>query len=378
MKELLKYGMVGGGPGSFIADSHRRAMRIDGETQLVAGAFSRSFEKCRQTGEELGLDPERCYADFREMARAEAARPDGIDFVVIVTPNAAHYPAAKAFLEAGIPVVCDKPLCLTVEQGEELVRLSEEKGLLFMLTYTYFGHATVRYMKEYIESGKLGKIRNVMAEYPQGWLAYEGEWGGKQGEWRCDPKLSGGVNCLGDIGTHAENMVSMVTGLKIRRLLAKLDKLVPGRVLDDNDVVLLEYEGGAVGSYWISQCAIGHRNSLQIRIYGENGSLLWKQEESEELTIVDHDGNVSKVFRGPAPSASGASFARLPAGHTEGFYEAMANLYRSYTRCLRAKKEGTFTPDMVDFPTMKEGLDSVRFIHKALESQEGGNVWVEM
>ena len=201
----LKYGMVGGGPGSFIGDAHRKAINIDAMSELVAGCFSRTLEKCRQTGEELGIDPERCYASFDEMAKAEAAREDGIDFVVVVTPNVSHYPVCKAFLEAGINVSCDKPLCFTVEQAEELERIAKEKGLLFLVTYTYMGHVTAKHIRAFIKAGKLGKIRTVMAEYPQGWLSKEGEWGGKQGEWRCDPKQSGGVNCLGALGTHIEN-----------------------------------------------------------------------------------------------------------------------------------------------------------------------------
>lgn len=315
----LKYGMVGGGPGSFIGDAHRRAINLDGQADLVAGCFSRTLEKCRQTGEELGVAEDRCYGDFEEMTRTEAARPDGIDFVVIVTPNASHYPACRAFLEAGIHVACDKPLCLTVEQAEELCRLAEEKDLLFLVTYTYMGHATAHHIKRYIKEGKLGKIRTVMAEYPQGWLAYEGEWGGKQGEWRCDPAQSGGVNCLGDLGTHVENAVATMTGLKIKRVLAKMDVVVPGRVLDDNDVVLVEYEGGATGCYWTSQFAIGHDNDLRIRIYGENGSILWRQEECEKVIMIDRDGTIVERHRGNGGIEPGAAaYGRLPSGHPEG------------------------------------------------------------
>ena len=282
----LQYGMVGGGPGSFIGDAHRKSINIDAMAVLTAGCFSRSAEKSRQTGEELGIAADRCYVNYEEMAKAEAAREDGIDFVVVVTPNVSHYPVCKAFLEAGIHVSCDKPLCLTVEQAEDLEKLAKEKELLFLVTYTYMGHVTAKHIRDYIAAGKLGKIRTVMAEYPQGWLAYEGEWGGKQGEWRCDPEQSGGVNCLGDLGTHVENAVATLTGLKIKRVLAKMDVVVPGRVLDDNDVVMVEYEGGATGVYWTSQFAIGHDNDLRVRIYGENGSILWKQEECEKVTMI--------------------------------------------------------------------------------------------
>ena len=375
----IQYGMVGGGPGSFIGDAHRRAINLDGTATLVAGCFSRTVEKSRQTGQELGIDPDRCYATYEEMAKAEAARPDGIRFVVVVTPNVSHYPVCKAFLEAGIPVACDKPLCLTVEQSEELQRLAEEKDLLFLVTYTYMGHVTAKHIRETIRSGKLGKIRTVMAEYPQGWLAHEGNWGGKQGEWRCDPEQSGGVNCLGDLGTHVENAVATMTGLKVRRLLARMDVVVPGRVLDDNDVVLVEYEGGATGVYWTSQFAIGHDNDLRVRIYGEKGSILWRQEECETVTMIDEDGTLVERHRGGGGIEPGAAaYGRLPAGHTEGWLESMGNLYRSFVRCLQAKADGTFTVDMVDFPTVADGVEGVRFVHACLESNRRGNVWVEL
>ncbi len=372
----LNYGMVGGGPGSFIGDAHRRAINLDGQAQLVAGCFSRTPEKCRQTGAELGIEPERCYDSFEDMARAEAGR---LDYVVVVTPNVSHYPVCKAFLEAGINVSCDKPLCLTVEQADELVALAKAKDLLFMVTYTYMGHVTAKHIRRYIAEGKLGRIRTVMAEYPQGWLAYEGEWGGKQGEWRCDPKQSGGVNCLGDLGTHVENAVATLTGLKIRRVLAKLDRLVPGRVLDDNDLVLVEYEGGAVGSYWTTQVAIGHDNDLAVRIYGEDGSIEWKQTESEKVLMISRDGTLIERHRGnPGIEEGAAKYARLPSGHNEGWLESMANLYGSFMECLRARAEGSFTADMIDFPTVEDGAEGVRFIHACLKSNEAGNTWVDL
>ena len=378
MKKLT-YGMVGGGPGSFIGDAHRKAINIDATSALVAGCFSRSEEKSRITGEELGVAPERCYASFEEMAKAEAARPDGIDYVVVVTPNKNHYPTCKAFLEAGIHVVCDKPLCLEVEQAEDLCRLAKEKDLLFMVTYTYMGHVTAKHIRDYIAAGKLGKIRTVMAEYPQGWLAYEGEWGGKQGEWRCDPKQAGSFNCLGDLGTHVENAVATFTGLKIKRVLAKMDAVVPGRVLDDNDVVMVEYENGATGVYWTSQFAIGHDNDLRVRIYGENGSILWSQENSEKVTMISRDGIITELHRGNGGIEPGAAaYGRIPSGHTEGWLEAMGNLYRSFSRCVNAKKDGTFTQDMIDYPTVEEGADGVKFMHACLRSSQNGNIWVEL
>ena len=375
----LNYGMVGGGPGSFIGDAHRKSINIDAMATLVAGCFSRTLEKCQQTGEELGIAADRCYANYEEMAKAEAARPDGIDFVVVVTPNVSHYPVCKAFLEAGIHVSCDKPLCLTVEQAEELVKLADEKGLLFLVTYTYMGHVTAKHIKKFIAEGKLGKVRTVMAEYPQGWLAYEGEWGGKQGEWRCDPAQSGGVNCLGDLGTHVENAVATMTGLKIKRVLAKMDVVVPGRVLDDNDVVMVEYEGGATGCYWTSQFAIGHKNDLRVRIYGEKGSILWEQENCEKVTMVQYDGTFVDLYRGTAGIEDfAAGYGRLPSGHTEGWLESMGNLYKSFITCVAAKKNGTYTPDMVDFPTVHDGAEGIKFVHACLKSNAEGNVWVDM
>ena len=372
----LQYGMVGGGPGSFIGDAHRKAINIDAMAVLTAGCFSRSEEKCRKTGEELGVAADRCYASYEEMAQKEASRPDGIDFVVVVTPNVSHYPVCKAFLTHGIHVSCDKPLCLTVEQAEELEKLAEEKNLRFLVTYTYMGHVTAKHIRDYIRSGKLGKIRTVMAEYPQGWLAYEGEWGGKQGQWRCDPEQSGGVNCLGD---HVENAVATMTGLKIKRVLAKMDVVVPGRVLDDNDVVMVEYEGGATGVYWTSQFAIGHDNDLKVRIYGENGSILWKQEECEKVTVISREGTMVEYHRGNGGIEPGAAaYGRLPSGHTEGWLEAMGNLYRSFIRCVEATKNGAFTPDMTDFPTVRDGAEGVRFVQACLRSSREGNVWVEL
>lgn len=375
----LNYGMVGGGPGSFIGDAHRKSINIDAMATLVAGCFSRTLEKCLKTGAELGVDPDRCYASFEEMAKVEAARPDGIDFAVVVTPNVSHYAACKAFLEAGIHVSCDKPLCLSVAQAEELVKLADEKGLLFLVTYTYMGHVTAKHIQKFIAEGKLGKIRTVMAEYPQGWLAYEGDWGGKQGQWRCDPEQSGGVNCLGDLGTHVENAVATMTGLKIKRVLAKMDVVVPGRVLDDNDVVMVEYEGGATGCYWTSQFAIGHKNDLRVRIYGEKGSILWEQENCEKVTMVQHDGTVVDLFRGTAGiEGAAAAYGRLPSGHTEGWLEAMGNLYKSFITCIHAKKDGTFAADMIDFPTVHDGAEGVKFIHACLKSNAAGNIWVEL
>ena len=375
----LRYGMVGGGPGAFIGDAHRKAISLDGTAELVAGCFSRTPEKTKEQGKALGLDPERCYANYKEMADAEQAREDGIDFVVIVTPNNTHYEIAKAFLEAGIHVACDKPLVTTAEEAEELKKIADEKGLLFMVTYTYTGHVTMKYMRDLVKNGEIGTVRTVMAEYPQGWLYNENDWGGKQGEWRCDPAQSGRVNCLGDLGTHVENAVATVTGLKIKRVLAKMDVVVPGRKLDDNDQILVEYEGGATGINWTSQFAIGCDNSLRLRIYGSKGTLLWFQETPEEVTLIREDGIARTIKRGyGAVTPDAAKYGRLPSGHTEGWLEAMGNLYDSFGACVLAKKEDRFTPDLIDYPTIEEGVAGLKYVEACLKSSENGNVWVEL
>jgi len=375
----LRYGMVGGGPGAFIGDAHRRAISLDSSAQLVAGCFSRNPEKCKAQGEELGIDLDRCYATYEEMAKAEAAREDGIDFVVVVTPNNTHYAVCKAFLEAGINVSCDKPLVTTVEEANDLQRIADEKHLLFMVTYTYTGHVSMKCMREIVKSGEIGEIRTVMAEYPQGWLYDENSWGGKQGEWRCDPTQSGRVNCLGDLGTHVENAVATVTGLKIKRLLAKMDVVVPGRKLDDNDQILVEYDNGATGINWTTQFAIGCDNSLRLRIYGSKGTLLWFQENPEEVILIKEDGIRQSIKRGYGAVAPGAAkYGRLPSGHTEGWLEAMGNLYDSFTDCIVAVKEGTFTEDMIDYPTIAAGVDGIKFVEACLESNDKGNTWVSL
>lgn len=379
MKKKLKYGMVGGGPGAFVGEAHRRAIMLTDQAELTAGSFSRTYEKTLETGSELGIAPERLYKDYLEMAVSEGEREDGIDFVVIVTPNYAHYDACKAFLKAGIAVSCDKPLTIHLSEALELEQIAKEKNLQFMVTYIYSGHVTAMNIRKMIDAGEIGEIRTIMGEYPQGWLAFEDISGNKQGEWRIDPALSGNTNALGDIGTHIENTVYRMTGLKIKKVLAKMDRVVPNRRLDDNSVVMIEYENKASGCYWASQTAIGHDNGLRVRIYGSRGSILWFQENPEVICRAKEDGALVEIHRGHACIHNAAAkYTRLPSGHTEGWLEAMSNLYTNYIECLKAQMSGGFTEDMIEYPTVADGVESVRFVEACLNSSEHGNVWVDL
>lgn len=378
MKQL-RYGMVGGGPGSFIGEQHRRAVRLDGLAVLVAGCFSRNSEKNNMICEAWNIEHDRRYADFLEMAEREKKREDKIDFVVIATPNANHYLAAKAFLNAGIHVVCDKPLCIDCREGEELEEVAREKGLLFMVTYTYMGHVTAKSICRNIKAGKIGKIRTVMAEYPQDGIAKMKYLNQKPSGWRLDKEQGGSTYCLADIGTHVENAVVSMTGLKVKKVLAKLDRMIPETILDDNDMIMVELEDGATGMFWMSKIALGNANGFKVRIYGETGSIEWNQEKCEEYKLMDGEGNLSVCRRTNKHPGLGASeYSRLPAGHTEGFIEAMANLYKSFISCINAKYEGNFTEDMIDYPTVSDGLQGIKFVEACVKSSNNGNVWVEV
>jgi predicted dehydrogenase len=376
----LKYGMVGGGQGSFIGDVHRKSIALDGMAEIVAGSFSRSVENTLKTGAALGLSNERLYKTFEEMAEAEAKRPDKIDFVVIVTPNYAHYPAAKAFLSRGIPVVCDKPLCFEESEAQELIDLAKKNKLLFGMTYTYSGNPAVKHARALVKSGEIGDIIYINGEYPQEWLLAPAEkQGSKQAEWRTDPKLAGKSNSIGDIGTHIENMVSYITGLKIKSLCARLDRLGPGnRVLDDNATVMLEYSNGAKGVYWTSQVASGYDNGLRVRIFGTKGSIEFREEECNYLKLSIFGKPTTVLSRGRDPFHPHAqSFSRIPSGHPEGYFEAMANIYKTYIGALAKQKEGkALDENDLDFPNAEDGLEGVRFIGKCVESSRLGAVWV--
>ncbi len=377
----LTYGMVGGGPGAFIGDVHRRAIALDGSAALAAGCFSRSHEGTLATGRALGLDPARLYRSFEEMAAAEAAREDGIDFAVIVTPNGSHHAAAKAFLSRGIHVACDKPLTLDVEEGEELAALARKNDLLFCVTYTYTGYPAVKQARELVKAGELGDIRFVNAEYAQEWLATPLERGGKQKQaaWRANPRETGVSLCVGDIGTHVENLVRTVTGLRIASLCARLDTLVGGRVLDDNATILVDYEGGARGVYWASQVAIGRDNGLRLRVFGSRGAIEWAQEDPDHLRLSRLGRPTEILSRGRDPFLPAAQrYSRVPAGHPEGYFEAFANIYRAFTGALAKKRAGAaLLPEDLDFPGVDDGISGVRFVHRCVESSRRGAARVE-
>ncbi len=378
---VLHYGMVGGASGSLIGDVHRKGAAFDGQARLVAGSFSRDFDLTLRTGEQLGLEEDRLYRDYRAMAEQEGAREDGIDFVVIVTPNYAHYDAAKAFLLQGIHVVCDKPLTFTVEEAEELKDLADERGLLFCVTYAYSQCVAIKQAQMMVRNGDIGDIRVVVAEYPQGWLATGLETeGNKQATWRTDPKQAGISNCVGDIGSHIENTISYITGLEIDELCARLDNFGgSNRPLDTNGVIMVKYKNGAVGNYWCSQVAIGYDNGLRVRIFGTKGTIEWSQETPNDLYVASMGEPFRRLARGNGyfyPEA--ASVSRTPSGHPEGYYEMFANVYLKFTTALiKIKQDIRLSEEDLDFPNAAAGVTGVKFINKCVESSRQGAIWVK-
>jgi predicted dehydrogenase len=377
----LRMGMIGGGTGSFIGDVHRKAAFIDGQIELVCGAFSSTPEKSKRSGRDLYLPENRCYGTYKEMIAAERNLPKEfrMDFVAIVTPNHMHFEPAKLALENGFHVVCDKPMTLTVEESEILEKLVQKTGLIFALTHNYTGYPMVKQARAMIAHGELGKIRKIQVQYLQGWLATEIEkTGQKQASWRIDPKKSGVGGALGDIGTHAENLTEYITGLKIQELAADLGKFGQGRVLDDDGNVLLRMENGAKGTLSFSQIATGEENNLAIRVYGEKGSIEWHQENPNELICRWLD-KPKKVFT-PAGNdlyAEAVAASRIPSGHPEGYLEAFANIYKAFAECLQANLQGK-TIENPDFPTVSDGLRGVKFIHQAVNSDSNNAAWTTM
>lgn len=373
--------MVGGGPGAFIGGVHRKAAALDGEIELVAGAFSSSPEKSKQQGEELFLDPARVYGSYAEMAEAESKLPLGerIDFVSIVTPNSSHFAIAKTFLEAGFHIVCDKPMTMTVDEAEELCRLVKKHDAVFALTHNYTGYPMVKQARQLVNDGKLGTIRKIVVEYPQGWLAtfLEAE-GAKQAVWRTDPKQAGVSSAIGDIGSHAENLARYITGLEIERICADLTTFVPGRLLEDDANMLVQFEGGAKGVLYCSQISVGEENNLRIRVYGTEASMEWHQEHPNYLHLRYADGPEEVFKRGNDYLSEVAKHnTRLPFGHPEAFIEAFANIYVNAARTIAARIAGEAPGEFdTDFPTVQDGAVGVHFIHKAVESGKK-SAWID-
>jgi len=376
----LKYGQVGGGIGSFIGPVHRAVLAMNGQADLVCGTFSSDVNRNIETGKMLGVSSDRIYANFEDMAKRESERKDPIDFVDIAVPNHLHFSVAKSFIEKGINVVCEKPLCLTEEETSELVKLVKINNVQFMVTYSYDGYPMVIEAKHLVSSGQIGDIRLVVAEYPQDWLTSLLELTGqKQAAWRTNPKYAGVGGSIGDIGSHIENVVHFISGLEIDQLLAKLEIFVEGRSLDDNAFVLLKYKNGASGNYWSSQIAVGHENGLKIRIFGTEGKIEWEQENPNYLKFQKINSPLEVFTRGSSYlSEDSKNYVRLPAGHPEGYFEAFANLYRNFCDTLIAKKNGRdLNQNDVFFPTVLDGARGVQFIHDCVRSSELGSKWVD-
>jgi predicted dehydrogenase len=381
MNRKLRMGMVGGGRGAFIGRVHRMAAALDGRIELVAGAFSSDPEKSRLSGADLFLDPARVYGDFREMAGKEAARGDRVDFVTIVVQNHLHFEVAKTFLKAGFHVVCDKPMTHSLDQALELRGIVRRSGLVFALTHNYTGYPMVKEARRMVRDGELGRILKVVAEYPQGYAVGDIEGGapGQISNWRTDPAIAGISNCMGDIGTHAHNLVRYVTGLEIDELCADLTAFVPGRTLDDDGNCLVRFHGGAKGIIHASQISNGDENALAIRVYGTKASIEWHQEEPNDL-IVKSAKAPRRIYRrgndylGPQARAN----SRTPFAHPEGFIEAFANLYLAVARAITDRIEGNPAPeDGYDFPGVEDGVAGMAFIATAVQSSAAKEKWVK-
>ena len=382
MNQRIKLGMVGGGKGAFIGAVHRIASRIDDRYELVAGAFSSNPEKSLASGKELGISPDRNYKDYLEMASKESERTDKIDAVAIVTPNHMHHPIAMAFIEKGFHIICDKPLAMNLKECEELVKATKEKDIIFALTHNYTGYPMIRNAKAMCEQGDLGNIRVIQAEYAQDWLTEDIEnkpesGGNKQAAWRTDPAQSGGGGCIGDIGTHAFNLVRFITSLQPQQLSAELTSFVSGRQLDDNAQISIRFNGGAKGSIWSSQVAPGNENHLMIRIYGEKGGLEWCQEDPNYLYFTKYGEPKQKITRGGAGALDVSNeVTRIPPGHPEGYLEGFANIYTDVANALIDKKNGTFNPDNHQFPSVEDGFEGIKFIERSIASSSSNSSWV--
>ena len=377
----IRYGMVGGGQGAFIGAVHRLAMRMDDHYELVAGSLSSTPEKAAASGAELGLAADRSYSDYKAMAKAEAKRADGIEMVAIVTPNHMHFPVAKAFIEAGIHVVCDKPLSLNLKEARQLeALLKKHPKVIFALTHNYSGYPMIRQAQAMVARGDLGEIRLVQGEYPQDWLTNDLEkTGQKQAAWRTDPKRSGAGGCVGDIGTHTYQLATFVTGLKLDELACELTSFVKGRKLDDNVQTMLRFKGGARGAIWSSQVAVGHENGLKLRVYGTKGGIEWVQADPNYLWFTPFGGERRLITRGGAGAGpEAARMTRIPSGHPEGYLEGFANIYTEIARAIKAARSGKKPPKEVQFPGIEDGVAGMAFIEACVKSSSKNAKWVKV
>lgn len=376
----IRLGMVGGGSGAFIGAVHRIAARIDDHYELVAGALSSTPEKARQSGLELGLDPDRIYDDFKSMAIREARLKNGIEAVAIVTPNHMHYPAAREFLKRGIHVICDKPLTSNLADAKKLMKVAQQSDALFILTHNYTGYPMVRQAREMVKNGDLGDLRIVQVEYPQDWLAEPIEQTGqKQAAWRTDPKQSGAGGSTGDIGTHAYNLASFVTGLELEELAADVHTFVPGRRLDDNAHVMMRFRGGAKGMLWCSQVATGHENGLRLRVYGTKGGIEWVQADPNYLWFTELGKPRQLLTRAGAGATAAANrVSRIPGGHPEGYLEGFAAIYSEAARAIQARRRGEAVDPDVIYPTVEDGVNGVAFVEACIASSKKNGGWVKV
>ncbi len=385
MSRKIRYGMVGGGRGAFIGAVHRIAANIDGQIELVCGAFSSDPERSKASGADFFLPANRCYGTFEEMIKAEAKLPEGerMDFVSIVTPNHMHFPPAKMALENGFHVLSDKPATLNLAEAKKLGDIVKKTGQLYGLTHNYTGYPLVKEAKAMIAAGKLGKIRKVVVEYPQGWLATRIEASGqKQAAWRTDPKRSGAAGCIGDIGTHAENLAEYITGLEIEELAADISTFVKGRALDDDGNVLLRFKGGAKGVLHSSQISVGEENNLNIRVYGELGGIEWHQKEPNTMLVkwLDQPMQVYRTANGYLSDAAKAA-GRTPPAHPEGYLEAFANIYKNFATHIRAVQAGKKLPKndlALDYPKISDGIRGMAFIEAVVKSSRGNAKWTKL
>jgi predicted dehydrogenase len=380
MSRKIRYGMIGGGRGAFIGAVHRIAAAIDQQIELVCGAFSSDPEKSRASGADLHLPPERCYGTFEEMIKGEKKVPakSRMDFVAIVTPNHMHFPPAKLALENGFHVLSDKPATFNLDEARQLGKLVKSSGLLYGLTHNYTGYPLVKEARDMVRAGKLGRLRKVVVEYPQGWLATRLEESGqKQASWRTDPGKSGAGGCVGDIGTHAQNLAEYITGLKIRELAADITSFVEGRQLDDDVNVLLRFDGGAKGVLHSSQISVGEENNLNIRVYGEKGGIEWHQKEPNTMLVkwLDQPMQVYRTANGYL-GKNAAAATRTPPAHPEGYLEAFANIYRNFAGHIRSRLEKREPTDIeLDYPKIEDGIRGMAFIEAVVASSKKNAAW---